>query len=189
MNSSVHRIIYYAGWSDKHIQIFSTVNPVASAHFNFSTPEPTGVVAAIAPEKSGLLGLVSVIMPIIISGNSCVVLASESMPLCAVSFAEVINTSDVPGGVINILTGSLDELQEHMASHMDVNSIACCCCSSKSIKDIQILATENLKRVVLLDFDDLYSEDHNNPYYINEFTEVKTTWHPIEKIGAAGSGY
>ena len=126
INLSIDRLIYYAGWCDKYQQIFSAVNPVASSHFNFSVPEPTGVVAIVAPQNLSLLGLVSVIAPVIAGGNTCVVLASEDQPLCAVTFAEVINSSDVPGGVVNILTGKPSELIKYFAEHMDVNAIIYC---------------------------------------------------------------
>ncbi len=186
---TIDRIIYYAGWADKYTQLFSAVNPVATSHFNFTLPEPTGVVSIIAPEDTSLIGLVSVIIPVITSGNTCVVLASENKPLCAITFAEVINSSDVPGGVINILTGTRKELQSHMASHMDVNALLYAGSDKKEITALQKQAVENLKRVVVRDFSTIYDEKHNNPYYIEDFVEMKTTWHPIEKIGAAGSGY
>lgn len=189
VNVAVDRIIYYAGWADKYTQLFSAVNPVATSHFNFTLPEPTGVVSIIAPEDTSLIGLVSAIIPVITSGNTCVVLASENKPLCAITFAEVINSSDVPDGVINILTGTRKELQSHMASHMDVNALLYAGSDKKEITALQKQAVENLKRVVVRDFSTNYDEKHNNPYYIEDFVEMKTTWHPIEKIGAAGSGY
>lgn len=189
VNISIDRIIYYAGWCDKFTQIFSAVNPVATSHFNFTTPEPTGVVSVIAPEDTSLIGLVSVIAPVIASGCSCVVVASENKPLCSVTFAEVLNSSDVPGGVVNILTGKRSELLKHMASHMDVNAFLYANNDKKEILEIQKQAVENLKRVVSKDFSNPYSEEHESPYYIEDFLEMKTTWHPIEKIGAAGSGY
>lgn len=146
---SIDRLVYYAGWCDKFQQIFSSVNPVASSHFNFSVPEATGVVSVIAPEETSLLGLVSVIAPIIAGGNTCVVLASETKPLCAVTFAEVINTSDVPGGVVNILTGNTKELLEHFSSHMDVNAIVYCRNNKDQIKLIGENAALNVKRVFI----------------------------------------
>ena len=126
VEASIDRLIYYAGWSDKYQQIFSSVNPVSSSHFNFSVLEPTGVVGILAPENSSLLGLVSNIAPVIVGGNTCVVLASGSLPLCAISFAEVLHASDVPGGVVNLLTGFKDELRDQFASHMDVNAVVFC---------------------------------------------------------------
>ena len=189
VNASIDRVIYYAGWCDKFTQVFSAVNPVATSHFNFTTPEPTGVVSVIAPEDTSLIGLVSVIAPVIASGSTCVVVASENKPLCAVTFAEVLNSSDVPGGVINILTGSRKELLSHMASHMDVNAFLYANNDKKEVLEIQKQAVENLKRVVVKDLSNPFNDEHESPYYIEDFLEMKTTWHPIEKIGAAGSGY
>ena len=187
--TSIDRLIYYAGWADKYQQISSSVNPVSGAFFNFTVLEPTGVVAAIAPEENGLIGLVSVIAPIIVSGNSCIVLASESKALCSVSFAEVINSSDVPGGVINILTGNAEELIPHFSTHMDVNSMLYCGNDKKSIQLIKENSAINLKRIVIKKDIDWMKDEAESPYFITKFTEVKTTWHPIEKIGASGSGY
>jgi len=189
VNLSIDRLIYFAGWCDKYTQIFSSVNPVASSHFNFSVPEPTGVVAILAPEESGLLGLISQIAPTIAGGNTCVVLASENIPLCSVTLAEVLSTSDVPGGVINILTGNRKELIPHFAAHMDVNAVVYCGDNSAEIKSIHEAAIDNLKRVMIRDVGDYVSDKHENPYLISSLQETKTTWHPIEKIGAAGSGY
>ena len=123
VEQSIDRLIYYAGWCDKYQQIFSSVNPVASSHFNFSVLEPTGVVFVVASESSPLLGLISLVAPVIASGNTCIVLASNAKPLSAITFAEVLQTSDVPGGVVNILTGEVDELAEHFSSHLDVLSL------------------------------------------------------------------
>ena len=128
VEESIDRLIYYAGWADKYQQLFSAVNPVSSSHFNFSVLEPTGVVSMIAPNDSGLIGLVSNVASVIVGGNTCIVLASEEQPLCAVSFAEVLQASDVPGGVVNILTGFRSELTEQFASHMDVNAVVYCGC-------------------------------------------------------------
>lgn len=187
--TSIDRLIYYAGWADKYQQISSSVNPVSGAFFNFSVQEPTGVVAVIAPEENGLIGLVSTIAPIIVSGNSCIVLASESKALCSISFAEVINSSDVPGGVINILTGNAEELIPHFSTHMDVNSLLYCGNDKSAIQLIKENSATNLKRIVIKKDIDWMKDDNESPYFITKFTEVKTTWHPIEKIGASGSGY
>lgn len=187
--NSIDRLIYYAGWADKYQQISSSVNPVSGAFFNFSVLEPTGVVSVIAPEENGLIGLVSTIAPIIVSGNSCIVLASESKALCSVSFAEVINSSDVPGGVINILTGNAEELIPHFSTHMDVNSMLYCGNDRKAIQLIKENSATNLKRIVIKKDIDWMKDENESPYFITKFTEVKTTWHPIEKIGASGSGY
>ena len=176
---AIDRLIYYAGWSDKYQQIFSSVNPVNSSHFNFSVLEPTGVVAVLAPNESGLLGLVSNIAPVIVGGNSCVVLASEDMPLCAVSFAEVLHASDVPGGVVNILTGFREELTEHFASHMDVNAVVICDGNTGVAENVQVLAADNIKRVIDRVGTDWGTEASQNPYLIRQTQETKTTWHPI----------
>lgn len=179
VDASIDRLIYYAGWSDKYQQIFSSVNPVSSSHFNFSVLEPTGVVAVLAPDDSGLLGLVSNIAPVIVGGNTCVVLASEQMPLCAVSFAEVLHASDVPAGVVNILTGFRDELTEHFASHMDVNAVVYCDGDSEDAKAIQEQAANNIKRVIDRVDTDWGEASAQNPYLIKQTQEIKTTWHPI----------
>jgi acyl-CoA reductase-like NAD-dependent aldehyde dehydrogenase len=173
---SIDRLIYFAGWTDKYQQVFSAVNPVSSSHFNFSVLEPTGVVSILAPDDTGLLGLISNIAPAIAGGNTCIVLASESKPLSAVSFAEVLHASDVPGGVVNILTGFRAELTEFFASHMDVNAIIYC--DNAVAKTVQVLAADNIKRVVARDRVD-WMRDAQNPYLIRDTQEVKTTWHPI----------
>ncbi len=185
---AIDRLIYYAGWCDKYQQIFSSVNPVASSHFNFSILEPTGVVFLVASEESPLLGLVSLIAPIIASGNSCVVLASESKPLSAITFSEVLHTSDVPGGVVNVLTGNKDELAEHFSKHMDVNAIACDGIDNRLLKLIQENAATNVKRIKYYS-NDWTKTDSQHPYLIADFCEVKTTWHPIERISTSGPGY
>jgi acyl-CoA reductase-like NAD-dependent aldehyde dehydrogenase len=188
VNQSIDRLVYYAGWCDKYIQLFSTVNPVTSSYFNFSVPEPTGVVSIIAPEDSALLGLISVIAPCIAGGNTCVVLASESKPLCSVTFAEVLNSSDVPGGVVNILTGKSKELHGHFSSHMDVNAIVYCRENKEEIKKIQQNASLNVKRSYIYN-KKWNSNEVENPYMILDLQEIKTTWHPIENIGGAKSSY
>lgn len=186
---SIDRLIYYAGWCDKFQQVFSAVNPVASSHFNFSVPEPTGVVSIIAPQQNSLLGLVSVIAPVIAGGNTCVVLASFDKPLCAVTFAEVLNSSDVPGGVVNILTGKISELYSYFSDHMDVNAIVFCENDSATKKAIQEKASINLKRVIFYDKIGWDNSDAQSPYFITDTQEIKTTWHPIENIGGAKAGY
>lgn len=179
VDTSIDRLIYFAGWADKYQQVFSAVNPVASSHFNFSVLEPTGVVSIISPDDSGLLGLVSNVAPTIVGGNTCVVLASESMPLSAVSFAEVLHASDVPAGVVNIITGLRSELTEHFASHMDVNAIVFCDGARKTAKTVQELASDNIKRVIARADIDWSRESSQHPYLIRDTQEVKTTWHPI----------
>ena len=189
VNLSIDRLIYYAGWCDKFQQIFSAVNPVASSHFNFSVPEPTGVVSVIAPQDDSLLGLVSVIAPVIAGGNTCIVLASENKPLCAVTFAEVINSSDVPGGVVNILTGKSAELASWFADHMDVNATIYCENNSDVKKMIREKSASNLKRAVFYDKINWNTDKGQSPYFIMDTQEIKTTWHPVENIASAGGGY
>jgi acyl-CoA reductase-like NAD-dependent aldehyde dehydrogenase len=185
---SIDRLIHYAGWCDKYQQIFSAVNPVASSHFNFSVLEPTGVVFHVSNEDSPLLGLVSLIAPIIAGGNTVITLASESKPLSAITFSEVLATSDVPGGVVNVLTGSKTELVEHFSRHLDINSVAFDSADEKMLTQIKEFAVENVKRVKHYDRD-WSAEESQSPYLINDFCEIKTTWHPIEQISASGSGY
>ena len=186
---SIDRMVYYAGWCDKYQALFSSVNPVASSHFNFSVPEPTGVVAIIADEDTSLLGLVTAIAPIIAGGNTCIVLASESKPLCAVTFSEVLNTSDLPGGVVNIITGNSAELHSHFSTHMDVNAVIYCRADKTEIKTIKENASLNVKRVYIYNKENLFSEKAQSPYLIFDVQEIKTTWHPIENIGNSKGGY
>lgn len=188
VSMSVDRLVYYSGWCDKFTALFSSVNPVSSSHFNFSVPEPVGVVAIIAPERPSLLGLISVIAPVIAGGNTCLVLASEKLPLCSVSIAEVLATSDLPGGVVNILTGYSDELHSHFSSHMDVNSIIYCRDNKAEMKTISQHASLNVKRVFF--WDKIWKkEESQNPYLILDLQEIKTTWHPVENIGPASARY
>lgn len=180
---AVDALVYYAGWCDKYTAVFSSVNPTATAHFNFTVHEPTGVVAAIAPENSPLSGLISVIAPIIAGGNAVVALASEMKATSAISFAEVVQNSDVPGGVINILTGNLNELLPTMASHMDVNALVIA--RDGIEKGALMPATENVKRLI----EWTGKESDSNPYKILDLQEVKTTWHPVQQSVAGGGGY
>lgn len=188
VNLAIDRIVYYAGWCDKFTQVFSAVNPVASSHFNFSNYEPTGVVGIVAPQDSSLIGLVSVIMPVIAGGNTCVVLASEQLPLCAVTFAEVLNSSDLPGGVVNILTGKETELVDQFGSHMDINAVIYAGENTDHATALEAGAVVNVKRIVVYNhnFADATQE---NPYFITDVQELKTTWHPIEHVGGATSSY
>jgi acyl-CoA reductase-like NAD-dependent aldehyde dehydrogenase len=178
VTDSIDRLVYYAGWSDKYQQVFSAVNPVSSSHFNFSNLEPVGVVSIIAPEKPSLLGLVSLMAPAIVGGNAVIILASESKPLTAISFAEVLNSSDVPGGVVNILTGKRDELISHMASHMEINSIVYCGSDPSHFKVIKELASNNVKRTIIYKNNNWTNAEIESPYWIEQLQEVKTTWHP-----------
>lgn len=185
---SIDRLIYYAGWCDKFSALFSSVNPVASSHFNFSVPEPTGVVSVIAPENQSLLGLVSVITPVIAGGNTVVILAPEKMPLSAITFAEVLATSDLPGGVVNILTGTSAELGSQFASHMDVNALVYCRNDKKEKENMMQNCATNVKRFFHW-YNDWSKAENQNPYLINDLQEIKTTWHPIENIGIGGAKY
>jgi acyl-CoA reductase-like NAD-dependent aldehyde dehydrogenase len=150
VDAAVDRLVYYAGWADKYQQVFSSVNPVESAHFNFSYPEPTGVVAVIAPEENGLIGLVTSISPAVIGGNTVIALASSAFPLTAVEFAETLVASDVPGGVINLLTGYSSELHTHFSTHMDVNALVYCRQNADEVKTMQKNSSLNVKRFVQL---------------------------------------
>ncbi len=186
VETAIDQCIYYAGWCDKYQQTFSSVNPVASAHFNFSVYEAVGLVAAIAPEKSSLAGLLGTILPIIAGGNSCIVITSESKPLCAITLAEALATSDLPGGVVNIITGNRAELLPHIGTHMDVNAVVASDLSDDDKTSLRTDATHNLKRIILRKDDPAKSE---SPYPILSTQEIKTTWHPIESSIAAGSAY
>jgi acyl-CoA reductase-like NAD-dependent aldehyde dehydrogenase len=188
IESCIERIVYYAGWCDKYQQILSSVNPVNSSHFNFSVAEPTGVVGVLAEQKSGLIGLVSQLMPVIAGGNSAVLIASEQLPLCAITFAEVLETSDLPAGVVNILTGSAIEMLPTLAEHMDVNALFLSNAGKGLTTEAQLLAVDNVKRVVVKD-EDWTKESNQGIRYISSFQEIKTTWHPIEQIGGASSSY
>ncbi len=174
VDQSIEQLVYYAGWADKYQQLFSTVNPVSSSHFNFSILEPTGVVGVLAPATPSLLGIVATMAPVVCGGNSCVVLASETKPLCSITLAEVLETSDFPAGVVNILTGSRSELLEQFATHMDINAIVYCGDDATELRVVQEGASLNVKRIVHCT--DTVATD---PYRILEAQEVKTTWHPI----------
>jgi acyl-CoA reductase-like NAD-dependent aldehyde dehydrogenase len=171
---AIDLLVYYAGWSDKYQAVFSSVNPVASSHFNFSAPQPNGVVGIIAPGRGSLSGLVSTLAPVIVGGNCAVVLSPQDATT-AISFSEVLATSDVPAGVVNILTGKRDELGLEFAKHMDVNALMLCSSDSDEKRALELEAAENLKRVSAHPNKSL-KED---PYLITDFQEVKTTWHPI----------
>ena len=179
VEASIDRLVYYAGWADKYQQIFSSVNPVSSSHFNFTVLEPTGVVSILAPDDSGLVGLVSNVASTIVGGNTCIALASEQKPLCSISFAEVLHASDVPAGVVNILTGFRAELTEQFASHMDVNAVVYCDGGKKIATTVQELAAGNLKHVVNRCRVDWQKDEAASPYHIRDVQEAKTTWHPI----------
>jgi len=178
VDAAIDRWVWYAGWSDKLAQVLGATNPVAGPYFNFSVPEPTGVVAVVAPQDSSLLGLVSVLAPVIVSGNSCVLLASEPRPLPAVTLAEVLATSDVPGGVVNILTGRPAEVAPWLAAHMDVNAIDIAGIDDVDLRrDLEIAAADNVKRVRRPDTADWGADP--GLARVRSFLETKTVWHPI----------
>lgn len=189
VNIAIDRLIYYAGWCDKFQQVFGSINPVATSHFNFSVPEPMGVVAIVAPQQFSLIGLVSTMTAVIAGGNSCIILASEQKPLCSITFAEVIHASDVPSGVVNIITGMQDELVKYFAEHMDINAVVYCENNNATIKMIQEKAAKNVKRIILYNHINWLSDEAENPYVLMDTQEIKTTWHPIENIGGAKAGY
>jgi acyl-CoA reductase-like NAD-dependent aldehyde dehydrogenase len=186
VDRSIDRWVWYAGWADKIAQILGTVNPVAASYFNFTIPEPTGVVGVVAAEGSSLLGLVSRLGPVVVSGNTAVVLASESRPLPSVTLTEVLATSDVPGGVINLITGYRRELIPWLAGHMDVNAIDTWGVPLDMRAEVEVAAVENVKRLSRprrdVDperFDWLDDRRAQRPEWIAAFLEMKTVWHPI----------
>jgi acyl-CoA reductase-like NAD-dependent aldehyde dehydrogenase len=172
VEAAIDRIVWYAGWADKLSQVLGGSNPVAGPYFNFTVPEPTGVVAVLAPEEPPLLGLLTRIIPPLVGGNAVVVVASETRPLAAVELAEAIATSDVPGGVVNLLTGSAAELGPWLASHMDVNAIDLAGANGDAA-ELERLAADNVKRVVH------GGADTQSPWEIASFLELKTVWHPM----------
>ena len=177
--AAIDRWVWYAGWADKIAQVRGSSNPVAGPYFNFTVPEPTGVVGIMAPQDQALLGLVGRIAPAIVSGNTAVVIASRRSPLPAVSLGEVLATSDVPGGVVNILTGFPAELAPWLAGHMDVNAIDVTGVPPDQVGEIEELAAENVKRVVRAPEADPFSSEAQSPYQVTALTEFKTVWHPI----------
>jgi acyl-CoA reductase-like NAD-dependent aldehyde dehydrogenase len=179
VDAAVDRWVWYAGWTDKVAQVFGSANPVAGPFFSFSTHEPTGVVVVVAPQVSSLLGLVSVIAPPLVTGNAVVVVASEDRPLPAVTLTEVLATSDVPGGVVNVLTGRTDELVPGLAAHMDVNAIDLAGMAGRDAAAVEEAAADNVKRVVRAPAAEPDWRGTPDPARILAFTEVKTVWHPI----------
>src|SRR5260370_623586 len=173
LDQAVETLVWYAGWTDKLSQVTGTVNPVAGPYFNFTIPEPMGVVGIVAPEDSELSGLVRRLAPALCAGNVVVALAAESHPLAALTLAEVLATSDVPAGVVNILSGQHKELLPWLAAHMDVNAIDVAGCSGDEIKAVEESAAGNVKRVIKV------PERDQSPYLIAAFMEMKTVWHPI----------
>ena len=177
VDDAIDRWVWYAGWTDKYAQIVGATNPVSGPYFNFSLPEPTGVVGVLAPQDSSLLGLVSVVAPVIATGNTAVVVASDERPLPAISLAEVLATSDLPGGVVNLLTGRVGELAPWLASHRDVNAIDLTGVAAEARPPLQQAAADNVKRVYLPGHTD-WTEDPGTSR-LSAFIETKTVWHPI----------
>jgi acyl-CoA reductase-like NAD-dependent aldehyde dehydrogenase len=176
---AIDRWVWYAGWADKIAQVAGGTNPVAGRYFDFTIPEPTGVVGIVAPSTAPLLGLVSRVAPAIVSGNTVVAIASEPAPLPAVSLAEALATSDFPGGVINLLTGHPSELVPWLAGHMDVNAIDLSGCAPELAADAERAAAENVKRVHRASTDDVFSSAAQHLSEITAFVEFKTVWHPM----------
>ncbi|MDA5140680.1 aldehyde dehydrogenase family protein [Streptomyces sp. AD681] len=190
VDAAIDRWVWYAGWTDKIAQVVGGGNPVAGPFFNLSSPEPTGVVAVLAPQKSSFLGLVSVVAPVIATGNTAVVVASEKSPLPALSLGEVLATSDLPGGVVNILSGRTAEIAAPLAAHQDVNAIDLAGADEELAKELEIAAADNLKRVLRpqpVDNADWSATPGTDR--MTAFLETKTVWHPTGALGASGSSY
>ncbi|MFJ9476563.1 aldehyde dehydrogenase family protein [Streptomyces mirabilis] len=187
VDAAIDRWVWYAGWTDKIAQVVGGGNPVAGPFFNLSTPEPTGVVTVLAPQESSFLGLVSVIAPVIATGNTVIVIASENSPLPALSLGEVLATSDLPGGVVNVLSGKTAEIAAPLAAHQDVNAIDLAGADDVLAKELEIAAADNLKRVVRPQAVD-YSRTPGIER-LTAFLETKTVWHPTGALGASGSSY
>jgi acyl-CoA reductase-like NAD-dependent aldehyde dehydrogenase len=179
VDAAIDRWVWYAGWADKIGQVLGGTNPVAGPYYNFTIPEPTGVVGIVAPQDQSLLGLVSRLAPAIVSGNTAVVIASEQAPLPAVSLTEVLATSDVPGGVVNVLTGRTRELVPWLAGHMDVNAIDVTGVPDDMAVQVEEAATENMKRISRAPDVDPFASEAQSPYEITALMEFKTVWHPI----------
>ena len=179
VRATTDRLVYYAGWSDKYVALLGTVNPVASSYFDFSVPDATGVVGIVAPETPDLLGLVSHLAPVVVSGNAAVVLLSEKYPLASLELAEILATSDLPAGVANLISGRKEELVPHLARHMDVNGIADAGGDRALSKSMAEDGAVNVKRVKRYAIADYFAEEAQGLDFIEAFTETKTTWHPI----------
>jgi acyl-CoA reductase-like NAD-dependent aldehyde dehydrogenase len=181
VTATIDRLVHFAGWTDKYQQVFGSVNPVATSHFNFTTPEPTGVVVVVAPDEPALLALVGAVVPVILSGNSAIVLASEKHPLPALTLGEILATSDLPGGVVNILAGRRAELAPHLASHLDINAIVDASGDHALGAQLQSGTAVNLKRYArrALTSDEWFTARAEDPYWILDTVEMKTAWHPI----------
>lgn len=182
VSRTIDRWVYYAGWSDKYPQLFGSVNPVAGPYYNFTVPEPTGVVGVVGPETPALLGLVSRIAPALVGGNTVVAITSQTRPLPAITLGEIFATSDVPAGVVNVISGLKNELVPWLASHMDVNAIDSTGVEPDQLAALEKAAAENVKRLVRFDAAAIGWDDarlSQSPYAIAEFQEMKTVWHPM----------
>lgn len=184
VEAAIDRLVCYGGWADKYAQVLGCNNPVAGPHYNFTVPEPTGVVGAVAPDEPPLLGLITLLAPPLCAGNAVVIIASDAHPLAAAVFGEVCATSDVPAGVVNIITGKRDELLEHLAQHRDVDAIHSANLSRAQTTTLRLGAAENVKRVHVRKFSDDQWHDAatcDSPWMIEPFVEMKTIWHPSSK--------
>jgi acyl-CoA reductase-like NAD-dependent aldehyde dehydrogenase len=181
VDEAIDRLVWYAGWADKLTQVVGNANPVAGPFFNLSTPEPTGVVAVLAPQESSLLGLISVVAPVVVTGNTAVVVSSYERPLPAVTFSEVLATSDLPGGVVNMLTGSAPTIAPWLAAHMDVNAIDLVGIAGnvELATDLEVAAADNLKRVRRTPATEPDWSADPDIATMTDFQEIKTVWHPI----------
>jgi acyl-CoA reductase-like NAD-dependent aldehyde dehydrogenase len=179
VDAAVDRWVWYAGWSDKVAQVAGSSNPVAGPFFNFSVPEPTGVVGVVAPQSSSLLGLVSVLAPVLATGNTVVLLASETRPLPAITLAEVLATSDLPGGVVNLLTGRVAELAPVLAAHRDVDALDLAGAPASLVAELERAAVTNVKRVLLPQASEPDWAEAPTPRRMLAFVETKTVWHPV----------
>ncbi|RII20897.1 NAD/NADP-dependent betaine aldehyde dehydrogenase [Streptomyces sp. YIM 130001] len=188
VDAAIDRWVWYAGWTDKIAQVAGGANPVAGPYFNLSSPEPTGVVAVLAPQKSSFLGLVSVLAPVIATGNTAILVASEDAPLPALSLSEVLATSDLPGGVVNVLSGRTAEIAAPLAAHRDVNAIDLTGAEDPDLaRELEAASADNLKRVLRPQAVDFAADP--GTHRLTSFLETKTVWHPTGSLGASGSGY
>ncbi len=179
VRATVYRIVHFAGWADKYEQVLGSVNPVATPHFNFTVTEPVGIVGVLAPEDAPLLGLMTLVLPAITAGNSVVALASRESPHAAILLGEMLAVSDLPGGVVNLLTGDRPDLLHTFATHEQIRSLAAVADKAEATA-LQQGAAESVKRVIIHAPDtDWFSSDHDSPHSIRDFTEAKTVWHPI----------
>jgi acyl-CoA reductase-like NAD-dependent aldehyde dehydrogenase len=185
VDAAIDRLVHYAGWTDKLASVMGSANPVSSPYFSYSTPEPTGVVGILAPPDSALLGLISVISPVITGGNACVVIAAEPDPCVAITFAEVVATSDVPGGVVNMLTGKITELAPHLAAHADVNALDLTGADPELRKSLEQAAAETVKRVYVPKGEPDFKAAPGTAR-LRAFLEIKTVWHPTGALSLSG---